>query len=171
MYFKATCLPLAQHTPVGNLFLTKYVSASAKRPLLLKILAEFEERPRGLHLPQNRIVKRQDGTRITRVAWKIVRALYYRHHEVVLPDLDLDRINCTMTPAGENPSDHFVEFKSRPDVELYGVYPGVFNYAFDSFDLGSGRKLHYWAFVLWDSMLFTLCFHDPWNCPGELCGH
>ena len=41
--------------------------------------------PSGLVLPGNKVVKRFQGKRLTRIAWKIVRGLNFHHHDVVLP--------------------------------------------------------------------------------------
>ena len=50
-------------------------------------MREFEERPSGLHLPSNLVLKRLDGDRITRVAWKLVRGLYFLETGSVLAEV------------------------------------------------------------------------------------
>ncbi|MEP6779514.1 MAG: hypothetical protein ABJC26_06460 [Gemmatimonadaceae bacterium] len=41
-----------------------------------KILASFDNRPSGLHLPGGRVAMKVEGARIRRVMWKIVRGLW-----------------------------------------------------------------------------------------------
>lgn len=50
------------------------------------VLEEFESRPSGLYMPPGVVVKRVQGERLVRVAWKIVRGLYRHEHGEVLPD-------------------------------------------------------------------------------------
>ena len=47
-----------------------------QQKLLIKTFREWEKRPSGLHLPSGKVVKRIEGKRIHRVAWKIVRGLF-----------------------------------------------------------------------------------------------
>jgi hypothetical protein len=75
------------------------------------VLREFEPRPSGLVLARNKVVKRLDGARISRVAWKIVRGLYFHHHDEVLPAKAATRVS--LTPPDQVPPEHFLHFVSN----------------------------------------------------------
>ena len=146
-YFKATLVPFARGSVAGDPIYSKFIADSREneRKLILaeSILREFEPRPGGLHLPSGLVVKRQDGARIKRVAWKIVRGLNFHHHSPVLPE-------------------------ALPVDETHGRYPGVFDYRFRVFETDLG-KLNYWAFLIWDRIILTVHFHDPSSCQCEDC--
>ena len=131
-----------------------------------KVLREFEPRPGGLYLPHGLVAKHQDGARISRVAYKIVRGLYFRHHCEILPESI--SVGCTVTAPGQPPPEHFESVRDLPDDETHGRYPGVFDYRFNAFETDLG-KLNYWAFLIWDRIIVTVCFHDPWSCQCEDC--
>ena len=170
-YFIATLVPFASGSEAGDAIYKQFFENSRKdkkkRKLAKKILRQFDPRPSGLHLPAGRVIMRQDGTRVARVAWKIVRGLYFHHHSAILPE-DID-FKCTETSPTERPPDHFLAVSGLPKDETHGQYPGIFDYRFRSFELGSGKKLHYWAFLIWDRIIMTMSFHDPWSCKCENC--
>jgi len=133
--------------------------------LVKRVLREFEPRPSGLILPANKVAKRFDGKRIARVAWKIVRGLYFHHSNATLP-ADL-RTWVQLTPPSELPPEHFRTFMSLPDNESHGRYPGVFAYRFGRFT-DEVQDVHYWALLIWDRIIVTIIFHDP-TCDCEQC--
>ena len=47
-----------------------------------------------------------------------------------------------------------------------GKYQGIFAYAFHKFE--EVNNLHFWAFLLWDSIIVTAAFHDP-ECACDYC--
>jgi hypothetical protein len=50
-------------------------------------------------------------------------------------------------------------------TEAHGAYEAVFSYRFEHFkDDANEHSIHYWALLLWDSILITVIFHDP-ACP------
>lgn len=169
-YFKAAMVPMAPGSEAGDAVFDQFIADAKedkrKQTLAEQILSEFETRPSGLHLPPGRVAKRQDGARITRVAWKIVRGLYFHHHGKILPD-DIP-VNWTLTPPGEQPPELFLLVSSLPDDETQGRYPGIFDYRFRVFDTKFG-KLNYWAILYWDRVIMTVQFHDPWACQCEDC--
>lgn len=81
-YFVTALMPHARGSCAGDAIykraLDRYLGGG-KVGLVRKVLAEFEPRPSGLVLPRNQVVQRFDGTRISRVAWKIVRGLHFHH--------------------------------------------------------------------------------------------
>lgn len=169
-YFKATLVPLAPGSLAGDAIFKEFISVSRqderKRVLAEKILREFEARPGGLHLPLGVVAKRQDGDRIVRVAWKIVRGLFFHHYNAILPGAF--PIGCTLTALDRRPPEHFICVSGLADDETYGVYGGVFDYRFRIVDTDLG-KLNYWAFLIWDRIIMTVYFHDPWSCQCEGC--
>ena len=168
-YFIATLAPLAPGSAAGNAVFRRFVTdarkGGGKQTLSEVILKEFELRPSGLHLPSGLVVKRQDGERIRRVAWKIVRGLYFLHHPMILPESLF--VGCTVTAPGRRPPDHFLCVRYL-DSATRGTYPGVFDYFFHTLDTDFGT-LNYWAFLIWDRIIVTVYFHDPWSCPCDNC--
>ena len=169
-YFKATMVPLARGSEAGNAIYETFIAESLedKRKLILanKILREFEPRPSGLHLPPGLVAKRQEGERFNRVVWKIVRGLYFHHHSTILPEAIF--VGCTLTAPGQRPPEDFQRVIDLSDDETQGRYQGVFDYRFRVFETDLG-KLNYWAFLIWDRIIVTAYFHDPWSCQCENC--
>jgi len=169
-YFKATLLPLAHDSLAGKSLLEQvkndWIENERKRNLAERVLSEFKPRPAGLHLPNGLIVKRQDGARIERVAWKIVRGLYLHHHGSILPEAI--HVSCTVTAPGRQPPDHYFAAMSLLDYTNRGKYGAIFDYRFCDIETDNG-KLNYWALLLWDRIILTVHFHDPWSCDCEIC--
>jgi len=87
-YFVKTILPFVRSSYSGDVLFRKSIQEyhrGQNRLLMQKVLREFDTRPSGLTLPANKIVKRFDGKRVSRVAWKIVRGLYFHHTGHYLP--------------------------------------------------------------------------------------
>ena len=169
-YFRATMVPFARGSIAGNTIYKKFMEDARedkhKMFLAEKIRREFEPRPGGIFLPPGLVAKRQEGDRIGRIAWKIVRGLYLHHHEALLPETFA--VSCEMIPPDRRPPDHFLYVSSLADDETHGVYGGVFDYRFRVFKTELG-KLNYWALLIWDRIIMILLFHDPWTCKCEGC--
>ena len=169
-YFVATLVPLARGSGAGDAILAQFMAGTresdGKLKLARKVLREFELRPGGLHLPSGRIVKRQQGDRIERVAWKIARGLYFHEHGKILP-ISTPR-GCEITPPGQLPPEHFQAVISLPDDETRGRYAAVFDYRFRAFNTDTG-KVNYWAFLIWDRIIMIVYSHDPESCPCPDC--
>lgn len=169
-YFRATLVPFAPGSEAGDAIFEQFIEGSRrdskKRKLAKKILREFETRPSGLHLPAGRVIKRQEGDRISRVAWKIVRGLYFHHHNTILPG-DIHTV-CEVTPPKERPPELFIGVTGLPGDETHGRYPGIFDYRFRVLEADYG-KLHHWALLIWDRIIVTVNFHNPWSCECESC--
>ncbi|MCR4377145.1 MAG: hypothetical protein NUV50_03510 [Rhodospirillales bacterium] len=167
-YFFQSLLPFARGSYSGNAALReavdKFHSGSRQRFLMKMILGEFERHPSGLVLPNGRVAKRFQGDRIERVAWKIVRGLYFHHFGVVLPDEWT--VGVTIIAPNERPPSHFDCFMNVVGNVQYGEYPGVFAYRFHKFI--EANNLHYWAMLLWDRVIITVLFHDP-SCTCREC--
>jgi hypothetical protein len=166
-YFLHAIMPYGRGSTAGNAVYQHVLDAYRRKrnsSLVRKILRSFERRPSGLVLPGGKVVQRLDGERIKRIAWKIVRGLYFHHHGIVMPE-NL-AVAVTLTPPGETPPDHFLTFNSIPNIEG-GPYPGAFAYRFQRFDDDSAQPVvHYWALLFWDRVIVTVIFHDPdCTCP------
>lgn len=146
-----------------NHILAKYRRGEGVK-LVQKVLAEFETRPGRLVLPGNQVLKRFQGERIRRVAWKIVRGLHFHRTGELLPE-NL-RVSVTLTNPDEEPPKHFVAFRDLPENDELGHYPGVFAYRFQIFP--EAHNAQYWALLLWDRVIATVAFHDP-ACTCEGC--
>lgn len=129
------------------------------------VLNEFETNPSGLVLPGGKVVKRFDGQRIRRIAWKIVRGLHFYHTAEILPE-HWPTTGVQLYPSDTLPPEDVRTFITYAPPR--GTYPGVFDYKFDRFDFPDGRKLHYWLLLLWDRTIVRVVFHDP-TCTCETC--
>ena len=73
-------MPLGLASYSGNAFYSEALSKfkqNKKKGLIRKILGEFEPRPSGLYLSKDKVLKRFDDARLSRITWKIIRGLYF----------------------------------------------------------------------------------------------
>ena len=170
-YFVATMVPFAPGSEAGDAIFAKFEEDSrtkrGKRNLAESVLREFDTRPSGLYLPQGRVIKRQDGDSITRIAYKIARGLYFLHHNSILPE-EYPFIGCTLTAPGEKPPEILQDAFALVEGQKHGEYPEIFEYLYCPYEWDN-RKLSYWAFHIWDRIIITVYFHDPWFCQCEHC--
>jgi hypothetical protein len=161
-YFIYSLYPFALGTYVGDAMrkhIRQKFRAGKNQKLIAMMMAEFDHRPGGLVLPFGQMIKRFDSNRIERVLWKIVRGLHFHHNTEVLPANW--RISWSLTTREEpGPPEHFKLFRDLPGNEPLGDYPGVFTYRVQYFS-ETEISLHYWAVLIWDSILVTIQFHDP----------
>jgi hypothetical protein len=164
-YFVRSLMPFASGSEAGNAIYTKVLTdfRNGKEVLLTKmVLNEFDPNPSGLFLPGGKVVKRFDGERLGRVAWKMVRGLHFYHTGEVLPEKWPTL--CVEIFAGETPPPAdvlcFVAY-----ARSHGSYPGAFDYKFEKFP---EYNLHYWWLLLWDRINIRVHFHDP-ACECETC--
>lgn len=164
-YFVNTLAPFARGSYAGDALLRdifgKYESG-IKRALVHKVFQEFERQPSSLVLPPNLVAKRLEGERFHRVAWKIIRGLYFHHFHEVLP---IDTPNgIEIVPPDQPPPKEF--FLGLPDQPVHSQYPAVFDYKFAKFP--EVHNFNYWAMLLWDRIILIVKFHDP-GCDCEGC--
>ncbi len=163
-YFVNTLAPFAVGSYAGAALLQEVFSkyrAGEKQPLVHKVLREFQPRPRGIVLPPGLVAKRIEGSRVHRVAWKIVRGLYFHECGEVLP--------------GHTPNSLQIAPPDRPVPELFlhalydapsrGRYPGVFDDKYVK--VSQLNDFNYWGMLLWDRLIVISAFHSP----GCACGH
>lgn len=159
-YFANTLAPFAVGSYTGNSFIrdvgAKYAEGQ-KQGLVFKVLKEFEHQPSGIALPEHLVAKRFDKKRLHRVAWKIIRGLYFHQYEQVLPEDTPNGLEI-YAPDQVPPDELILYLNSLPS---HGQYPSVFDYKFAK--LPDGQNINYWAMLLWDRVILTMAFHDP-NC-------
>jgi len=160
-YFVCSLMPFARGSYSGDALRKKIIDDSKRRLLLQKVLHEFERRPSGLILPPGIVAKKFEGDRILRVAWKIVRGLYFSHFGVFIPE-NAPRA-CKVVPPGEPPP---LPFFFLPDEPIHGQHAGVFDYKFASYP--EIHNLNYWAILLWDELILIVTFQHP-VCNCEEC--
>jgi hypothetical protein len=88
-YFVRTLMPFARGSEAGNAIYAKALGDFRMRKQVLltrMVLREFEPNPSGLIIPGGKVIKRFQGERLRRVAWKIVRGLHFYHNNDVLPE-------------------------------------------------------------------------------------
>jgi hypothetical protein len=139
-------------------------SAGKSQGLGRTVLREFESNPSGLHLPHGVVVKRVQGERLVRVAWKIVRGLYFHECGGILPGntpntMEFIEPKRARQTAGVNPVWELVKAQ-----EPRGAYGGVFEYKY-LVPVEPGR-LHCWGMLVWDRMMIFVAHHDPGDYPA-----
>ncbi len=130
----------------------------AGRRLARMVLQEFREPDGGLVLPDNRILKKLDTERVERVAWKIVRGLYFHHRSAYLPDSTPKTVHF-YGPLDESP-EFVIALMGEPSM---GHTPAVFDFKFAELS-----ELHLWLLRLWERMIVFVAFHNV-NCGCEKC--
>lgn len=164
-YFVNTLAPFAHGSYAGTLLLqevfAKYATGE-KRPLVHKVLNEFQPNPGGILLPPGLVAKRFEGNRVHRVAWKIVRGLYFHECGEVLPENTPN--NLQIAPPDKPPPAEFLH--ALFNVPSRGKYPGVFDYKYVT--VSQLNEFHYWGMLFWDRLILTMAFHNP-ACKCELC--
>ena len=157
-------MPLGLGSYSGNAFYSETLSKfkqNKKKGLIRKILGEFEPRPSGLYLPNNKVAKRFDGMHLRRITWKIIRGLYFYHFKEFIPERIKKDIR--IVSPGEEPPPDFLEILNEP---THGQYPGVFDYRFIAFP--ELHNSHYWAMLLWDRIILITVFQYP-ACECDIC--
>jgi len=108
----------------------------------------------------SRVLKRVQGERIARIAWKLTRGLYFLETSYFLPD-DTPHMHELIEPdlarelAGKNAV--WEEVKAQPPK---GAYGGVFEYKYFA-ATDEGKKLHAWGMLLWDRLMLFVSHHHP----------
>jgi hypothetical protein len=126
-------------------------------------LRAVDPAPGGLILPGGKVVKKFEGERLRRVAWKMVRGLHFHHTGEVLPE-QCSTVGVKVFSPDEQPTDDVLLFASSTNSR--GTYPGIFDYKFDTFP--KANNLHYWLLLLWDRLIFRVAFHDR-DCACKKC--
>jgi hypothetical protein len=155
-YFVYSLGPLAMESLSGRSVVndigTRFHAEGRNRPLANRSLEEFDARPSGLHLPAGLVVKRIDTKRINRVAWKIVRGLYFRHIGRYLPDR---RRAFKLFGPTEAPPELYSDVLAQPPL---GDHPTVLDYK--RLWLGrEDRAVEVWGLLFWDKLIGFLTFH------------
>ena len=161
-YFAASLVPLAIESPSGLALAQAKAARLAEgrsRGLILKTLREFEEKPSGLSLPGNLIIKRVEGKRLVRVAWKIVRGLFKIESKRILPESTPFMIEVFEPEIAAKSTENQVweVVKAQPGK---GAYPGVFDYKY-MFGREGDLALHAWGMLFWDQIMIFVAHHDP----------
>jgi hypothetical protein len=163
-YFVFSIGPFAKGSYAGN-GIWDDIANRAKRVEAKKIsqmiLSEFDNRPSGLYLPGDKVIKRFDPDRVWRVIWKIVRGLFFKEYKRFLPErtprfFKFYSIDEVLPP----------EFPVVRDTKPRGQYPKIFDYKYISFS--DEDNFHLWAFLLWSRLIIIIGFHDP-DCLCEEC--
>lgn len=164
-YFVNTLAPFARGSYSGATLLQEVFSkyaAGEKQKLVGKVLNEFQLTPNGILLPPGLVAKRFEAERLHRVAWKIVRGLYFHQFGEVLPEHTPNGLQ--ITPPDRPPPIEFLQaLYGRPSL---GQYPGVFDYKYVT--VPQLNDFHYWGMLLWDRLILTMTFHHP-ACKCEHC--
>jgi hypothetical protein len=127
------------------------------------VVQSFDPRPGGLYLPDERTLVRVDGARVKRVAWKIVRGLWFLENQMVLPENTPFAIEIKEPANGAAPK--FEEFWNRVRAQpSRGAYQAVFAHKYLRYE-DEGEILHGWAMLLWDRVIVYCTHFDPVSPP------
>jgi hypothetical protein len=164
-YFVHSIGPLAMESYSGKA-IWKDISHQFNRPqgerIGKMVSMEFDVRPSGLYLPGEKVAKKFDAERVWRVAWKIVRGLFFKEHGKFLPESTL-RNYYKVVSVGEKPPQEFDAVRNTPSR---GQYPGVFDYKYVV--VPELNNFNLWAMLFWDRLIKMIGFHDP-ECPCDTC--
>src|SRR5260370_3224428 len=119
-------MPFGIGSEAGNAIYVKVLDdfrADKEVPLTKMVLNEFDPNPSGLFLPGGKVVKRFDGQRLRRVAWKMVRGLHFHHTGEVLPD-NWPTVGVQIYAGETRPPDDLLHFVNL--AQSLGASPAVF---------------------------------------------
>ena len=161
-YFFNSMLPVALKSPVGRSAFWDLARGFRHKPQLAlghQIRKEFG----SIELPGGRRAKFYDGDRVQRVLCKVVRGLFFRASNRVLPprlDYEIEIVEPMRAPE-RLPSHPW--FAVVRDTEPLSKYNAVFSYKWlSAFD--TEIRIHCFSLLLWDSLVVLVRFHDP-SCP------
>ncbi|GJL79691.1 MAG: hypothetical protein NPINA01_26800 [Nitrospinaceae bacterium] len=163
-YFVNTLAPFGKNSNSGRAVLKDIGSkfrTGDNAGLINTILSEFDDRPSGIILPKNKLIKRFQGDRVHRVAWKIIRGLFFIHEKNVLPENMYSKLE--IIAPDERPPDYFFSLNDKP---FLGKHPGVFDYKYTQFP--EVHNMYLWGMLLWDSLIMLIMFHDL-DCKCDAC--
>ena len=153
----------------GELFhdLNKKFAKKQSKKLLNRIWNQFEKEPSGIILPKGKIALRYERGRIENVIWKIIKGLYFIEYNEYLHD-QVARTIKLIVPGDQPPIEFLMTLANERGR---GRHKGLFDYKMMKIsgdDEISKWILHYWAFRLWERVIFTIAFHDP-DCGCDKC--
>jgi hypothetical protein len=163
VYFLNSIGPLATDTQSGRAIwidIAKQMKREQGIRIGEKIFKEFTQHHNGVYVPNSKVLKQYDRTRISRVIWKIVRGLFFEEFNRFLPE-DTPWSFEILSEDEEPPKYSYYVLNS----ESKGRYPGIFDYKYVESDIGN---LHMWGLLFWDKIITIVYFHDP-NCDCEKC--
>jgi hypothetical protein len=161
-YFVSTLAPLAVETYAGRSVVEDQARrlASGERVGLLELVHnEFESRPSKLILPDGLLAKRYNRPRVERIAWKIVRGLFFLRENRVLPEATPFGVQAASPPEDPVPS----LLSLLDGFPSFGKYPAVFDYTYRRIEEPS---MYLWAMLLWDRVVLVLGHHAPTSTGG-----
>jgi hypothetical protein len=165
-YYTWSLVPIAAGTVAADALIADNAAkfqAGGRQGLARQVLAEFDDRPGGLLLPNGKIIKRTSHSRVSRVQWKIVRGLYRLETGRYLPE-EVDYLVEVREPehtGGTEMDDFWEAVKAEPSK---GVYQGVFAYKHKRFEAAQGQVtavVHAWGTLLWNRLMIFVAHLDP----------
>ncbi|MBN1848712.1 MAG: hypothetical protein JW932_09020 [Deltaproteobacteria bacterium] len=161
-YFAWSLAPIAMGSSTADAVINHHAKefrAGKNKGLGRKILEQFVDRPGGLYLPPNTVFMRVEGTRIQRIAWKIVRGLYWVENKKFLPDdtkyyLELKEPMSHWKPVT---AEIWEILRNQPSKGMYGK---IFDYKYLHAKV-ENLQLHLWGMLFWDRIIIFVSHHDP----------
>jgi hypothetical protein len=161
-YFLWSLAPLAVDSVAGEAVARDHAKAFNEGKsvgLALKTLKEFERNPSGLYLPDDLVLKRVEGSRIVRVAWKIVRGLYRIENREFLPD-DVPFTIEVFEPQVVAQSVENELWEAVKAADGKGAYPAIFDYKYRLVEVDH-LALHSWGMLFWDRLMIFIAHRQP----------
>lgn len=154
-YFSAAVAPLAIHTPTGLALVEDMFDRAANGSMTKLVnhsIAEFEENPPEIVVPEGKIAKRIRRSRVERIIWKIVRGLFFHRHGEVLPE-STPHAARLLSPDEPVPD----VYKYVVATEPLGPYATAFDYKNQLYQFAT--KAHdVWALLFWDGIIAFCAF-------------
>jgi hypothetical protein len=103
------------------------------------------------------MIKRVDRKRVNRIAWKIVRGLYYNEHHAYLQEPKELRIKF-FQGFGIDEVPDFYKFIFN-NTETVGIYKGIFCYRHNTFSfIENHQTWDFWSLMFWDSLVVVIIY-------------
>lgn len=167
-YFLWSVGPLTGEGPIGDALVTDLARRYRKQSfqgLAIKTFEEYEMSPGGPRPPEGMTVKRADASRLKRVAWKMVRGLFWLKEGAILPERTPHQVRMVgpYGPVDEHSARLWDLLKTQPRE---GTYDQVFD---DRYHRHPGSpRIHLWGMLFWARVTVFLYHHDP-TCRCEAC--
>lgn len=163
-FLQHVLFPLAQSTPAGQAAVPDFQAAirrDAGWNKAQRVRTEFDARPGGLVLPNDKMVKHFDPEPVAQTIWKIVRGLFFSDTGRVLP-VTTPRAFELFSDGDQNIPPLTVALMGEPSR---GHSPDVFDYKVRLRD--EPRVPHFMLMRFWERLIWQVAFHDPDDPPLE----
>ena len=158
-FLQHVLIPLAHDTPAGMAARTEFrraIQRPAGRVVADRVRSEFDDRPRGLDLPDGRMVKRFDGVRAHSAVWKWTRGLFFVETQGKFLPAQTPKDIQVRNEAHEHFPELTIALMGEPSR---GHSPELFDYKIRMAECAD--EPHFLLMRLWERLMVQVAFHDP----------